>query len=230
MPNGPPTGAGDGPAPSATSPHAPPAASAALRDPWITEVFTDDFERATIGPAWRNTADAFHLKAGRMCAVHGRNHGVWLARRLPKNAIVEVTAFADSPSGDLKIEVWGDGASAATSASYGDATSYLAILGGWNNRFHVLARRDEHAPDRLERIVDAGATDPRDRPVQPRRGYRFRVERRDGHTVRWLVDDVEMMTLDDPAPLVGVGHDHVGLNDWDVPVCFDDLKITPLPE
>ena len=26
----------------------------------------------------------------------------------------------------------------------------------------------------------------------------------------------------------GAGHEHLGFNDWDAPVCFDNLKVTPL--
>ena len=56
----------------------------------------------------------------------------------------------------------------------------------------------------------------------------FRIERRDGSTLRWWVDDVLMHTFPDPSPLSGPGHDHVGFNDWLAPVCFDNLEITPL--
>ena len=44
----------------------------------------------------------------------------------------------------------------------------------------------------------------------------------------WLVDDIEILSFTDPNPLKGTDHQHVGFNDWDVPVCFDNLKITPL--
>ena len=27
---------------------------------------------------------------------------------------------------------------------------------------------------------------------------------------------------------LGVGHDHFGFNDWEVKVCFDNVKVTPL--
>jgi hypothetical protein len=30
-------------------------------------------------------------------------------------------------------------------------------------------------------------------------------------------------------PLRGAGHDHFGFNNWQVKVCFDNLKIVPLP-
>ena len=46
--------------------------------------------------------------------------------------------------------------------------------------------------------------------------------------VKWSVDGLEYLTYDDPAPLVGVGHDHFGFNDWEVKLCFDNVKVTPL--
>ena len=36
------------------------------------------------------------------------------------------------------------------------------------------------------------------------------------------------LVLEDKEPLRGKGHEHFGFNDWDVRVCFDDLRITPL--
>ena len=61
------------------------------------------------------------------------------------------------------------------------------------------------------------------------RAYHFKVERSDGRTVVWLVDDIELLTLTDPSPLKGPGHRYFAFNDWEVPACFDNLKITPLP-
>jgi hypothetical protein len=55
------------------------------------------------------------------------------------------------------------------------------------------------------------------------------VERTDGRTVRWWIDGVEMLTYPDPAPLVGASHDHFGFNDWEVRVCFDSVRVVPLP-
>ena len=113
--------------------------------------------------------------------------------------------------------------------SYDDATSYIAIFGGWKNRLHVLARLDEHAKDRQELRVDPGAGDPRAQEVEPDRSYRFKVERRDGKTLHWSVDDTQIHVFEDTQPLSGEGHEHFGFNNWQVRVCFDNLRITPLP-
>jgi hypothetical protein len=196
--------------------------------PLISAPFEDIFDRVELGPDWNALGPAWKLQNGKLCARGARNKGIWLVRRLPVNARIEFDAFAESPDGDLKAELWGDGVSGATGNSYTNATSYLAILGGWKNTKHVLARLDEHGDDRLEFDVDKGSDDERARAVSPGQAYRFKIERADGKTLSWSVNNVEYFDLADPEPLTGAGHEHLGFNDWDAPVCFDNLKITPL--
>ncbi|HEY3592971.1 MAG TPA: hypothetical protein VGL13_03830, partial [Polyangiaceae bacterium] len=185
--------------------------------------FEDNFDRAGIGPSWRTTAGTnWHIDAGRLCVQNAHNHGIWLARTLPTNVRIEFDATSNSPDGDLKAEVFGDGASAATGATYNDATSYLTIFGGWKNSYHVLARLNEHASDRPEIKIAPGTDDERARPVNPGQVYHFKIERADGKTLTWWVGDLQMFKFADPAPLSGTGHDHFGFNDWEVPVCFDN--------
>ncbi|WP_437906796.1 hypothetical protein WME95_02195 [Sorangium sp. So ce327] len=193
-----------------------------------TGVFEDDFNRPALGPDWNALSSKWAIDEGQLCVRAARNRGVWLKRPLPENARIEFDAIAEAPDGDLKAELWGDGRSGATAASYTNATSYLVILGGWKNTKHVLARLDEHSAERLEIDVDPDSDDDRARPVAPGQPYRFRIERRDGRTLSWSVNDVEYLELSDPAPLSGPGHEHMGFNAWDAPVCFDNLRITPL--
>lgn len=209
---------------------APPVSADQSTDPALEGPFTDDFERADLGTHWRATSPAWKVSNGRLCVQGARNHPIWLARRLPTNAIIEFQATSESADGDIKAELWGDGRSSASGQSYTDATSYLAIFGGWQNKLHVLARIDEHAPDRKEiKLVPEGADFTRS-TVVPQQAYQFRVERRDGHTVRWLVNDVEILTYEDDEPLAGEGHEHFGFNDWEARVCFDNLRVTPLQD
>jgi hypothetical protein len=212
-----------------------PASSAAVPppparpDPILTAEFADDFERPNLGPAWRATSGQWRISEGKLCGANARNHPVWLRRRLPTNAIIEFDAISYSPDGDLKAEFWGDGRSGATGNAYTNATSYLTIWGGWKNTYHVLARINEHGEDRKELTLRAGSEDLRTAPVTPEKTYRFRVERSDGRTVQWSVDGKGILNFPDNEPLTGAGHEHFGYNDWDVRVCFDNLKITPLP-
>lgn len=207
---------------------APPAAGQAAADPPLTAVFSDTFDRSELGADWNATSNVWKIENGRLCGRGARNHGVWLKRRLPVNARIEFEATSASPDGDLKVEVWGDGRSHATGVSYTNATSYVVIFGGWKNQFHVLARIDEHAPDRPEVKLSPEGTDVRTRRVQANQTYRFKIERTDGKTVRWMVDDIDILSFTDPQPLAGEGHEHFGFNDWEVPVCFDNLRVTPL--
>ncbi len=185
--------------------------------PRITQRFTDNFDRAEIGPEWRVTGPGWRIENGALRGEGVRNHPLWLRRKLPRDARIEFDAWSESPAGDLKCEVWGDGRSHATQASY-TATSYVVIFGGWHNRYNVIARMDEHAPDRRQRVG------PR---VEMNRRYHFTIERR-GRLLRWMIDGEPMLEWDDPDPLAGPGHEHFAFNDWDAVVHFDNLAITPL--
>jgi hypothetical protein len=171
----------------------------------------------------------WHIENGRLCGQNARNHGIWLKKTLPVNARIEFDAVSQSADGDLKAEYWGDGRSFATALSYTNATSYLTIFGGWHNTFHVLARINEHATDRKEIKIDKDSDDPREKPVMAAQLYHFKVERTDGKTVHWSIDGNEMLSYPDPLPLTGIGHDHFGFNDWEVKVCFDNVRVAPLP-
>jgi hypothetical protein len=211
-------------APSKPDAAAPPAGEL------LSAPFRDNFDRQALGPDWNATSHVWKIRDGALCAKDARNHPVWLNRRLPTNARIEFDATSSSPDGDLKVEVWGDGRSYATSTSYSNATSYILVFGGWKNSLHALARLDEHKNDRLVIKIDPDSDDPREHPVSEGQTYRFKIERVDGKTVRWSVDDLELHAFSDREPLEGPGHEHLGFNDWSVPVCFDNLSITPLED
>lgn len=190
--------------------------------------FSDDFERDEIGPDYEALSDVWRITQGWLCGKGAKNRGVWLARKLPTNVRIEFDAAALSDEGDIKVELFGDGRSGATQASYVDATGYIAIFGGWTNTFHVLARQNEHGTDRKEIRVDSANEDPLGRPVQQGQSYHFKFERKRGNMITWSVNGAVMLEHTDPAPLVGRGHEHFGFNDWTAPVCFDNLEIEPL--
>lgn len=187
------------------------------RSPSVGQRFEDHFERTELGSDWRETGEGWRIEEGALRGQGARNHPLWLRRKLPRNARIEFDAWSDSPAGDLKCEVWGDGSSHAVQASY-TATSYVVIFGGWSNNYNVIARMDEHAPDRRQRVG------PR---VEMGRHYHFSIERR-GRVLRWMLDGAPMLEWDDPDPLAGPGHEYFAFNDWDAQVHFDNLVITPL--
>lgn len=174
-------------------------------------VFSDDFERDTFGESWRTASDTWSLVDGEVSVAGARNEGLWLTVPLPEDVRIEFTARALAPEGDLKFEVFTDGAA--------HQSGYVGIFGGWDNRLNIIARLDEHGDDRL---VGADGVH-----VEVGRDYTFRIERTD-HRVRWSIDGEPFLTYDDPAPLTGEGHQFFGFNDWESPVRFDDVRVWDL--
>lgn len=186
-------------------------------DPGIGSGFADDFNRSQIGPSYRKTGGTWRIDRGQVHVRGAKNHPLWLLRTLPREVRVEFDARSETPDGDIKVEIFGDGASHATQSHY-EATSYVIIFGGWNNSTNVIARMDEHGTDRVlgnPRKVEVGRT------------YHFRIERRNGTLTVW-VDDEVLLQMTDAMPLGGRGHDHFGFNNWQSDVWFDNLKVTPL--
>ena len=187
-------------------------------DPSIgAEGFRDDFERESLGDLWNNTGGPYRIVDGELMVRGARNKPLWLRRTLPRDVRIELDVRSESPEGDIKLEVFGDGTSRATTDSY-TATSYVVIFGGWNNSTNLIARLDEHGRDR--------ALGPR-RRVEPGKTYRLVIERR-GAVVDATVDGELLARMEDDAPLAGRGHEHFAFNDWQAEVYFDNLVITPL--
>jgi hypothetical protein len=177
---------------------------------------SDDFERSELGSQWRPTGPGYNVVNGELVVSQSYNHPLWLARAIPRDAIIELDAWSNDPAGDIKVEAWGDGRSFATSASY-TATSYVFILGGWNNTISAIARMNEHGADRKTR---------NDFKVVKGQKYHFKITRKGGH-IDWEVDGKPFLAFDDPKPLEGPAHSAFAFNNWQAELHFDNLKITP---
>lgn len=178
--------------------------------------YADTFD--SLGPAWKDTStNSYSVDKGELVVSKSRNHPLWLSQPIPTDAVIEVDAWSNSPSGDIKLEAWGDGKSFATTTSY-TATSYVFIFGGWNNTISAIARMDEHANNRKTR------TEPK---VEVGKHYHFRIERRGGK-IDWQIDGQPFLQFNDPKPLVGADHQYFGFNNWESELHFDNLKITAL--
>ena len=121
--------------------------------------FSDDFDRAQLGPDWLATDPAaVSLEQGAAVVQRAHNHPVWLRKPLPENVVIDLDVWTDSPDGDMKVEVFGDGQSfypRATRAAAYDATGYVLVMGGWRNTLSAIARQQEHAADRVTRAEPA---------------------------------------------------------------------------
>jgi hypothetical protein len=177
--------------------------------------FSDTFDRASLGADWLDTGDRYRIVGGEIVVSRAYNHPLWLRPRLPRDAEITFDVRSQSPDGDIKVEAWGDGESAATDRGAYTATGYVFIFGGWKNRLTVLARMDEHGADRKARG---------DLKVVPGRKYSFRIVRKE-RRLSWWIDAQPVFELDDPSPLEGPGHEHFGLNDWEAQLHFDNLRV-----
>ena len=195
-------------------------AEAAAPPPPPPGPFADDFERSTLGSDWLATdPSAVRVENGVLTVERAHNHPVWLRRPIPDDAVIEFDAWSDSPDGDIKVEVWGDGRSAYSGPMTGayDASGYVLVFGGWQNSRSAIARMQEHGPGTVVREL------PR---VEPGRRYHWQI-RRQGGQLLWSIDGQPFLTLDDPAPLRGASHAHFGFSGWETRVHFDNLRIRP---
>ena len=180
-------------------------------------VLTEKFD-GPLGARFNDTSDgAYAVVDGKLRAQGAHNRPLWLKEKLPGDARIDFTARSLSPAVDIKVELYGDGKSYAKEASY-TATSYVLILGGWNNSRSIIARMDEHGRDRKVR---------KEPPGEVGRTYAFCAVRRGG-SLAWYVDGERFLSLDDPEPLRGAGHEHLAFNNWESEVYFDDLVIRKL--
>jgi len=193
------------------------APACAKRNP-IKRPFEDTFDRSQIGANYHNTGGPYQIADGKLNVQDAYNKPLWLKRELPRDAVVEVDVMSKTPDGDIKLELWGDGESFATTKGAYLASSYVFIFGGWSNSISVLARLDEHGHDRKER---------HDIKVKVGQRYHFKI-RRKGPRIDWEIDGKPFLDMVDSAPLEGSHHAYLGFNDWQSDLYFDNLRITPL--
>lgn len=207
--------------------------------------YTDDFSSPErLAENYTSTGGLWRIENGELKSPGVRNNPLWLKASLPQNVAVEFDVRSESPQGDIKVELFGDGSD--------HATGYVFIHGGWNNSLSIIARLDEHGKSLAQLQKDAQARaarlnlpsadlvatgiftpDTRMRveanpyKVEIGKTYRWRIERRGG-LLNWTIDGRPFMTFDDPFPLAGPGHDRFGFSSWDATVIFDNLVVQPL--
>lgn len=179
-------------------------------------VYADDFERTEVGGDYRQSepdpgwpAGQWQVRDGRLYGEKIHNAGLWLVKPLPEKVRVEFDARAETKTGDLKCEIFGDGRT--------HQSGYIAIFGGWNNTINCIARRDEHGEDRKE--------DRRTRVV-PNVDYKWTLIRIED-TIEWYVDGQLFLKYHDAHPVRG---HHFAFNNWEALTSFDNLRIYDLSD
>jgi hypothetical protein len=192
--------------------------------PTIDAPFTDTFERAALGADWFDTSQEARIKEGKFLLANAYNHPVWLKRKLPHDVQIDFDAMSKSPSGDIKVELFGDGESFDPDRGRYDPTSYMFVMGGWNNSRSIIGRLGEHE-EAVKAFRDRHGAEPL---VVPGRSYHFTITRRGG-MLEWKIDGAPYLSWNDPQPLTGPDHAYFAINDWEADVRFDNLTIRPLP-
>lgn len=187
--------------------------------PVITEEFTDNFDRAEVGPQWHDTGAGYRVVDGKLNVSQAHNHPLWLRQRLPDDFVLEVDVMSKSAAGDLKVEIAGDGESFDPDRGSYLSTGYMFIFGGWQNSLSVICRNDEHDDGRK-----VSRTSPR---VEPGRTYHWTITRKGG-AFDWKIDGEPFLAWTDPQPLRGRGHEFFAVNNWEADVYYDNLRIRPL--
>ncbi|MCG3172058.1 MAG: hypothetical protein GMKNLPBB_00203 [Myxococcota bacterium] len=180
--------------------------------------FTDNFDRAELGPDWQASGcnDSgeqpckWEIRDGMAYSPYAHNTPLWLNRSLPADVRIEFDILSKSPDFDMKVELFGDGQR--------HESGYSLIAGGWKNTISCIARLGEHEPKRLEKM-DSGN--------KPNITYRWRIERKGGQ-IKWFVNDALYMEYADANPLKGPGHDRFALSNWRTQAYYDNLRITAL--
>jgi hypothetical protein len=193
--------------------------------PPIEQSYSENFERESLGDDWLATSNAFTLINGALQAKGAHNRPLWLKRALPDNATIELDAWSQSDTGDLKIELYGDGKSYDKDKGAYLSTGYVFVMGGWNNSKSMIARRDEHG------VVGKDLVQRTDFKVEVSKRYHWKIVRQGNH-IDWFVDDMDtpFLSFDDDAPLTGPGHQHLAIGNWEADNWFDNLTVQSMAQ
>jgi hypothetical protein len=180
------------------------------RDPATKTVpYTDNFDRAELGPDWFPSGGHWTIDQGSVLTTGANNAPLFLKVDLPADVVVEVDIKSETRTVDAKIELMTNGRA--------HQSGYVFILGGWSNKISAIARLDEHGSDRR----DKSPTE-----VTGPKSYRWRIEKKGGD-LRWFLDGKPYMTFSDKEPLDGPGHNRLAFSNWQNQLRYDNLKIWP---
>lgn len=186
----------------------------------IQDSFADDFSRKGIGPDYFKSGGNYRIDEGVLRVQGAKNHPLWLRKSLPSNVEIELDVWSNSPDGDIKLELFGDGETFDRDGGAYKASGYVLVFGGWNNTKSILAKQDEHGKELVSR------TRPR---VTVGQKYHYRIRREDAK-VTWYIDNMDEPFLEytDPKPLKGEKHAYFAFSNWNSDSYFDNLEIRSL--
>ena len=124
---------------------------------------------------------------------------------------IDLDVTSNSPDGDIKLELFGDGESFDPDKGSYDSTGYVLIFGGWHNSLSVICRQEEHGAGRKAQRADLR--------VEPGRRYHFAITRRQG-AIDWQIDGRPFLAWTDPEPLSGPAHAYFAVDDWEADVAL----------
>jgi len=178
-----------------------------LRPATWSLAFSDDFQRATLGPNWETVEGKWFVENG---ALATRGEGtVMSARRFAGLQKVEFEAMVTPNPGVSDISPF------IHSGSDGVHSGYFLQFGGYYNRGSAIMRKGRKVRESA-RVIEPGKT-------------HAIVAEHDGTAVRLTVDGQVVAEFPDERPLVGEGHDRIGFYVYEGSVTIRNLKVYTAP-
>jgi len=168
--------------------------------------FSDDFERDQLGDDWKVLVGEWRTEGGKLVST-GSHAEIVITRKFPGCQRLEFEAMTNAARPcDFSPSIQGAGLGTAR------ATGYLLQFGGAGNTLNRILRNDQQIEDRsVQRFIEPGKV-------------HHVVAELDGDTVRLIVDGYTIMEARDYPPLLGPGHETVGLYIY-AETAIDNIKV-----
>ena len=154
-------------------------------------VFSDDFERPSLGKDWASLSGKWRIAAGKLACGELSDNQILLTRSFPGFQRVEFDALAEGKRPcDLSTFIH--------SGPAGSPCGYFLQFGGSGNTFNSLRRDGVFTTCQCEK-----------RFITPGKVHKI-VAEFDGAAARLTVDGQVVLEYLDAAPVLGAGHDKLG--------------------
>ena len=151
--------------------------------------FSDDFERAELGPNWRVAHGNFRIVKGHLV---GRGYGLFINRKFPRDQRLEYETWVEKGQTPCDLDAL---LSVSRLKKWRGGDGYLFQFGGWGNTVNAVLKGKT-------RVFKGGSPH-----IVPGKRHRVVCEK-SGRRLRWTIDGKLVFEYADPfAPLAGP---HVG--------------------